>query len=149
MKSRSGWRRYQDANPTPTSLYFPVCWQECRFNDVCFFFTDTSRWQSSEHIREYSVFFLVLFKKLDVALCGRAHGTMGRQINSSSWIHWDIPAKAPQLVYQMLWYVLTCLWEEQIKDPLLLIGKNSPWSDSSRVFLLTNWMVLSHMANII
>ena len=43
-----------------------------------------------------------------------AHGVMGRWIDTS----WGepielflVPPSAPQLVYEMLWYVLSCLWD--------------------------------------
>ena len=49
------------------------------------------------------------------------HGAMGRQIDSS----WGgpielflVPASVPRLVYQRLWYVLSCLWDDAYKRTL-------------------------------
>ena len=49
------------------------------------------------------------------------HGAMGRRIDPS----WDglievflVPASVPQLVYQRLWYVLSCLWHGAYKRTL-------------------------------
>ena len=61
-----------------------------------------------------------------------AHGAMGRRIDLS----WGgpielflVPASAPRLVYQRLWYVL----------PLLLIGKSSPCGRSGFRLSLSEW----------
>ena len=50
-----------------------------------------------------------------------AHGAMGRRIDPS----WGgpielflVPASAPRLVYQRLWYVLSCLWDGAYKRTL-------------------------------
>ena len=50
-----------------------------------------------------------------------AYGAMGRRIDPS----WDgpielflVPASAPRLVYQRLWYVLSCLWDGAYKRTL-------------------------------
>ena len=50
-----------------------------------------------------------------------AHGAMGRQIDPS----WGgpielflVPASAPRLVSQRLWYVLSCLWDDAYKRTL-------------------------------
>ena len=37
--------------------------------------------------------------------------------------HWAI---FPRLVLQRPWYVLSCLWDDTYKEPLLLFGKSSP-----------------------
>ena len=42
----------------------------------------------------------------------------------------SILTSGPQLVYQRLWYVLSCLWESAYKRSLLLIRKSSLWGDS-------------------
>ena len=50
-----------------------------------------------------------------------AHGAMGRRIDPS----WGepielflVPASAPRLVYQMPWYVPSCLWDGAYKRTL-------------------------------
>ena len=50
-----------------------------------------------------------------------AHGAMGRRIHPS----WGgpielflVPASSPRLVYQRLWYVLSCLWDSAYKRTL-------------------------------
>ena len=49
-----------------------------------------------------------------------AHGVMGRRIDT----HGEpielflIPASAPRLVKQRLWYVLSCLWDDAYKRTL-------------------------------
>ena len=40
-----------------------------------------------------------------------AHGVMGHRIDPS----FLVPASAPQLVEQRLWYVLSCLWDGAYK----------------------------------
>ena len=48
-----------------------------------------------------------------------AHGAMGRRI-APSWGGpielFLVPASAPRLAYQRLWYVLSCLWDDQSDD---------------------------------
>ena len=55
-----------------------------------------------------------------------AHGAMGRRIDPS----WGgpielflVPATAPRLVYEMLWYVLSCLWDAAYKRTLAANSK--------------------------
>ena len=55
-----------------------------------------------------------------------AHGAMGRRIDPS----WGgpielflVPASAPRLVYQMPWYVLSCLWDGAYKRTLAVNRK--------------------------
>ena len=50
-----------------------------------------------------------------------AHGAMGRRIDHS----WGrpielflVPASVPPLVYQRLWYVLSCLWDDAYERTL-------------------------------
>ena len=37
-----------------------------------------------------------------------------------------VPASAPRLVYQMLWYVLSCLWEGTYKRTIAVNRKEQP-----------------------
>ena len=55
-----------------------------------------------------------------------AHGAMGRRIDPS----WGepiklflVPASAPRLVQQRLWYVLSCLWDGEYKRNLAVNWK--------------------------
>ena len=51
-----------------------------------------------------------------------------------------IPTSAAQLVYQKPWYFYPVCGMVNIKDPLLLTGKNSPGSGGSRFhFSLSEW----------
>ena len=43
-----------------------------------------------------------------------------------------VPASASRLVKQRPWHMLSCLWNSAYKRSLLLIGKSSPYSGSSR-----------------
>ena len=83
-----------------------------------------------------------------ISICGIDHYTLNTMWcvnwidvritseNMWSWHIWNIiglfsvPTSGPQLVHQGLWYVLSCLWKVDIKDPLLLIGKNNLCDDS-------------------
>ena len=50
-----------------------------------------------------------------------AHGAMGRQIDPSRGGPIElflIPASAPPLVKQRLWYVLSCLWDDAYQRTL-------------------------------
>ena len=47
--------------------------------------------------------------------------------NNSWWTYLSF-----QPVTQRLWYVLSCMWDDVIKDPLLLIEKCSPGSGLSQ-----------------
>ena len=50
-----------------------------------------------------------------------AHGAMDRRIDPSCGEPIElflVPASAPQLVYQRLWYVLSCLWDGAYKRTL-------------------------------
>ena len=58
-----------------------------------------------------------------------AHGAMGRRIDPS----WSgpielflVPASAPQLVQQRLWYVLSCLWDGAYKRTLAVAAVGFP-----------------------
>ena len=67
-----------------------------------------------------------------------AHGAMGRRIDPSLGGPIElflVPASAPRLVYQRLWYVLSCLWD----NAPLLIGKSSPCSGSGFPLSLSEW----------
>ena len=61
-----------------------------------------------------SPFYYILVRICLVFLSVFAHGVMGCRIDPS----WP-------------WYVLSCLWDQHIKEPLLLIGKSSPCGGSS------------------
>ena len=59
-----------------------------------------------------------LFGERDVAF---AHGAMGHRFDPS-WggpiVLFLVPASSPRLVYQRLWYVLSCLWDDASKRTL-------------------------------
>ena len=58
----------------------------------------------------------------------------------------SVTTSGPRLVHQRLWYTLSCLRESAyIKDPLLLIGKNSLCGDSR--FSLKNYVTIWLMSN--
>ena len=50
-----------------------------------------------------------------------------------------VPASAPRLVYQRLWYVLSCLWDDAYKKTLMLIGKSSPCGGSGFSLSISEW----------
>ena len=55
-----------------------------------------------------------------------AHGAMGRRIDPSLGGPIElflVPASPPQLVYQRLWYVLSCLWDCAYKITLAVNWK--------------------------
>ena len=54
-----------------------------------------------------------------------AHGAMGRQIvlHGGPIELFLVPASAPPLVYQRLWYVLSCLWDGAYKRTLAVNRK--------------------------
>ena len=71
-----------------------------------------------------------------------AHGAMGRRIDPS----WGgpielflVPASAPRLVYQRLWYVLSCLWDGAYKRTLAVNRKDSLCGGSRFPLSLSEW----------
>ena len=55
-----------------------------------------------------------------------AHGAMGRRIDPSWGIPIElflVPARAPRLVLQRPWYVLSCLWDGAYKSTLAVNRK--------------------------
>ena len=55
-----------------------------------------------------------------------AHGAMGRRIDPSCGEPIElflIPASAPLLVYQRMWYVLSCLWDGTYKRTIAVNHK--------------------------
>ena len=54
-----------------------------------------------------------------------AHGAMDRRIDPIDLFL--VPASAPRLVYQMPWYVLSCLWDGAYKRTL---AANRQWVSS-------------------
>ena len=56
-----------------------------------------------------------------------------------SILHGVDPLSVPRLVYQRLWYVLSCLWDGAYKSTLLLIRKSSLCGSSGFPFSLSEW----------
>ena len=55
-----------------------------------------------------------------------AHGAMGHRIDPSCGEPIElflVPASAPRLVYQRLWYALSCLWDGAYKRTLAVNRK--------------------------
>ena len=55
-----------------------------------------------------------------------AHGAndlLDRSFMVDPWSNFFVPASAPQLVQQRMWYVLSCLWDDAYKRTLAVNRK--------------------------
>ena len=124
-----------------------IIYQTFLWHSTLMFFTFTFLpviWNS------YSKFCLIVFEVGFNSIVRYDHGAMGRWINPSWWTHWAISHFSLCSTTGETNVVCTILsvWMVHIKEPSLLIGKNSVYSGNCR-FSLAIWVVLYQMSDTI